>query len=38
MSLAEEHNWNLSAPDLFTQMARAWMAGQSLPVQLQAMK
>jgi hypothetical protein len=38
MSLAEKHNWNLSAPGLFSQMARAWIAGQSLPVQLQAMK
>jgi len=35
MSLAEEHNWNMTAPDLFTQMVRAWFTGQSLPVELQ---
>lgn len=38
MSLAEEHNWNMTAPDLFTQMIRAWFAGQSLPAELQPMK
>jgi pimeloyl-ACP methyl ester carboxylesterase len=37
MSTAAEHNWNMTAPDLFTQMMRAWIAGQPLPVQLQAM-
>ena len=31
-SPAEEHNWNLTAPDMFTQMVRAWITGQSLPV------
>jgi pimeloyl-ACP methyl ester carboxylesterase len=35
MSVAAEHNWNMTAPDLFTQMVRAWIAGQSLPAQLQ---
>jgi pimeloyl-ACP methyl ester carboxylesterase len=38
LSAAAEHNWNMTAPDLFTQMVRAWIAGQSLPVQLQAMQ
>jgi pimeloyl-ACP methyl ester carboxylesterase len=37
MSTAAEHNWNMAAPDLFTQMVRAWITGQSLPVQLRAM-
>jgi len=37
MSTAAEHNWNMTAPNLFTQMVRAWIAGQSLPVQLQTM-
>ena len=31
MSLAEEHNWNMTAPELFTQTVRAWVTGQSLP-------
>jgi pimeloyl-ACP methyl ester carboxylesterase len=35
MSLAEEHNWNMTAPDLFTQMVRAWISGQPVPDQLQ---
>jgi pimeloyl-ACP methyl ester carboxylesterase len=34
MSLAEEHNWNLTVPELFTQMVRAWITGQPLPVEL----
>lgn len=38
MSLAEEHNWNMTAPDLFTQMVRAWFTGQPLPAELQPMK
>jgi pimeloyl-ACP methyl ester carboxylesterase len=35
MSLAEEHNWNLTAPDLFTTMVRTWIADQELPGALQ---
>lgn len=31
MSLAEEHNWNLSAQDLFTATVRAFLADQELP-------
>lgn len=38
MSLAEEHNWNLTAPALFTQMVRAWVSGQELPEGLEAME
>jgi pimeloyl-ACP methyl ester carboxylesterase len=38
MSLAEEHNWNITAPDLFTQMVRSWFTGQPLPVELQPLK
>lgn len=34
MSLAEEHNWNLTAPDLFNHMLRAWLTGQPLPAEL----
>jgi len=35
LSLAEEHNWNMTAPDLFTAMLRAWLNGQPLPGELQ---
>jgi len=38
MSLAEEHNWNLTAPDLFTQTVRAWITGQPLPTALQPLR
>lgn len=34
MSVAEEHNWNMSAPDLFTRMVRAWIKQQPLPGEL----
>lgn len=34
LSLAEEHNWNLSAPELFTRTVRAWIEGQPLPEEL----
>lgn len=33
-SLAENHNWNLNAPDLFTRMVRAWLTEQPLPAEL----
>jgi pimeloyl-ACP methyl ester carboxylesterase len=35
MSLAEEHNWNLSAPELFSQTVRAWISDQPLPPALE---
>lgn len=35
MSLAEEHNWNLSAPELFTQTVHAWITDKPLPSALQ---
>ena len=35
LSLAEEHNWSLAAPDLFTRMVRTWITGQLLPAELQ---
>ncbi len=34
MSLSEEHNWNLSAPELFTRTVRAWIEGRPLPEEL----
>jgi pimeloyl-ACP methyl ester carboxylesterase len=33
--LAEEHNWNMNAPDLFTRMVRAWVEDKPLPAELQ---
>jgi pimeloyl-ACP methyl ester carboxylesterase len=35
MSLAEEHNWNMTAPDLFNRMTRAWIGAQPVPPELQ---
>jgi hypothetical protein len=29
--VAEEHNWNLVTPDLFTESVRAWITDQPLP-------
>jgi pimeloyl-ACP methyl ester carboxylesterase len=31
MSVAAEHNWNLTAPGLFTAMVRAWVGDAPLP-------
>jgi pimeloyl-ACP methyl ester carboxylesterase len=33
-SLAQEHNWNMNAPDLFSRMVRAWVTAQELPAEL----
>ena len=33
--LAEEHNWALSAPELFAQTVRAWMNGMPLPGEIE---
>lgn len=38
MSVAEEHNWNLTAPGLFTQMVRAWITGTALPSELESIQ
>ncbi len=38
MSLAEEHNWNLSAPELFTQTVRAWISDQPLSSALELLE
>jgi pimeloyl-ACP methyl ester carboxylesterase len=35
LSVAEEHNWNLVAPDLFTPCIRAWITDQPLPAALE---
>ncbi len=39
LSVAQQHNWNMTAPDVFTSMVRAWVEGAPLPrelVELQA--
>lgn len=38
LSLAEEHNWNLTAPGLFTQMVRAWITDTPLPAELHSIR
>lgn len=35
LSLSEEHNWNITVPDLFNRMIRAWITNQPLPAELQ---
>jgi pimeloyl-ACP methyl ester carboxylesterase len=34
MSLSQEHNWSMTAPELFTRTVRAWIEGQPLPDEL----
>jgi pimeloyl-ACP methyl ester carboxylesterase len=34
LSLAQQHNWNMTAPDLFTATVRAWVEGRELPAEL----
>jgi pimeloyl-ACP methyl ester carboxylesterase len=34
MPLSLEHNWNLSAAELFTRTVRAWLEGRPLPTEL----
>ncbi len=38
LSLSEEHNWNMAAPDLFTRTVRAWIEGQTLPEEIKELK
>ena len=38
LSMAEEHNWSMTAPELFNQTVRAWIEDQPLPVELQELK
>jgi 3-oxoadipate enol-lactonase len=34
LSVAQQHNWNMTDPDLFNAMVRAWMTGGALPAAL----
>jgi pimeloyl-ACP methyl ester carboxylesterase len=38
LSLSQEHNWSMTAPELFTRTVQAWMEGQPLPPELQELK
>jgi hypothetical protein len=38
LSIGEEHNWSMTAPELFTRMVRAWIEGQPLPTELQELE
>jgi pimeloyl-ACP methyl ester carboxylesterase len=38
MSLGEQHNWNMNAPELFTHTVRAWIEGRQLPSELQELR
>jgi pimeloyl-ACP methyl ester carboxylesterase len=38
MSLGEQHNWNMNAPELFTRTVRTWIEGQQLPSELQELR
>lgn len=31
LSVAQEHNWNMTEPELFNGMVRAWVRGEALP-------
>jgi hypothetical protein len=35
LSLAQEHNWSITTPELFTNTVRAWLRDQPLPEELQ---
>jgi pimeloyl-ACP methyl ester carboxylesterase len=35
MSVAQEHNWNMTTPELFSRTLRAWLTDQPLPTTLQ---
>jgi pimeloyl-ACP methyl ester carboxylesterase len=37
MSVAQQHNWNMTQPALFTEMVRAWIAGTALPDAIRAL-
>lgn len=36
LSRAEEHNWNMTVPHLFTNMVKGWITDQPLPAELQS--
>ena len=38
MSLSQEHNWSMTAPELFTCTVRAWIEDQPLPEELKPLR
>jgi pimeloyl-ACP methyl ester carboxylesterase len=38
LSVAQQHNWNMTEPDVFTDMVRAWMTDGPLPAALHALE
>jgi len=34
LSLAQQHNWSMTAPEVFSAMVRAWIEGAPLPTEL----
>jgi pimeloyl-ACP methyl ester carboxylesterase len=38
LSLSGEHNWSMTAPELFTRTVQAWIKGQPLPEELKPLK
>jgi hypothetical protein len=36
--MAQEHNWSMNAPELFTLTVRAWMEDMPLPDEIMEMK
>ena len=35
LSMAQQHNWSMNTPEMFTETVRAWITGQPLPASLQ---
>src|SRR5450432_922338 len=35
LSMAQQHNWSMNAPEMFTETVRAWITNQPLPAGLQ---
>jgi pimeloyl-ACP methyl ester carboxylesterase len=38
LSVAQQHNWNMTEPMLFNDMVRAWMTGGTLPAALEQLR
>lgn len=38
LTLAQQHNWSMTAPETFTAMVRAWIEGGELPVELEEIR
>jgi len=36
--MAKEHNWALTAPELFAATVRAWIENQPLPIEIEGLQ